>query len=97
MYLNSKLAKDTKRLNDQLETERKVFHQELLVNRKVRKMLEEQVEKMNEEYLKMKQIIKIPRLHFKQIEKRDFDHIINTYEQYVQKVDSVYGEFKDKR
>ena len=26
MYLNSKLAKDTKRLNDQLDQERKVFH-----------------------------------------------------------------------
>ena len=45
----------------------------------------------------MKQIIKIPRLHFKQIEKRDFDHIVNSYENYVKQVDSVHGEFKERR
>ena len=54
MYLKSHSKNETKKLEERLDTERKIFDKELSVNIGIRKFLEEQQEKMNKEYLKMK-------------------------------------------
>jgi len=49
---------------------------ELRVNEALNKQLASQVEKLKEELKEVKQIIKVPRMHFKYLEKLEYEGLL---------------------
>ena len=55
--------------------EKKLLQKELTVSEKVREELTQGMEKLKVELKELKQIIKVPRLHYKNIESIDYDDL----------------------
>ena len=53
-----------------------MLRDELRVNEALNQKLSEQVEKLKEELKEVKQIIKVPRLHFKYLEKLEYEGLL---------------------
>ena len=54
-----------------------MLQDELRVNEIINKQMQVQVDKLKQELKEVKQIIKVPRMHFKYLEKLEFEDIIN--------------------
>ena len=57
--------------------EKQMLQDELRVNEIINKQMQVQVDKLKQELKEVKQIIKVPRMHFKYLEKLEFEDIIN--------------------
>ncbi len=57
--------------------EKQMLQDELRVNEIINKQMQGQVDKLKQELKEVKSIIKVPRLHFKYLEKLEFEDIVN--------------------
>ena len=62
-----------------------MFQSEINVNKRITEATLEKNKKLIEEITHLKQIIKVPRLHFKQVEKSDWDTISKQYDEVLMK------------
>jgi len=60
-------------MKEDWEKERKLLVQEIELNKEMTKQMQIERSKMAKEYKTMQEVIKVPRLHYKEIEKIDYD------------------------
>ena len=60
-------------MKEDWEKERTLLVQEIELNKETTKQIQINNGKMAKEYKTMQEVIKVPRLHYKQIEKVDYD------------------------
>jgi ribosome-binding factor A len=56
--------------------EKNILSEELRLNEVIKQQLQASADKLRQELKELKNIIKIPRLHFKYLEKLEYDEII---------------------
>ncbi len=74
--LKDAAAYERKHLEEELGIEKQMLRDELRVNEALNKQQANQVEKLKEELREVKQIIKVPRLHFKYLEKLEYEGLL---------------------
>ena len=85
--LQDAAAYERKRLEDELGHEKQMLKDELRVNEALTKQLHSQVSKLKEELKEVKQIIKVPRMHFKYLEKLEYEGLVKR----LREVDTCTG------
>lgn len=75
-------ANERKRLEDQLGKQNQMLSEELRVNEILNGQLQITVEKLKQELKEVKLIIKVPRMHFKYLERLEFDDLVNQRKEF---------------
>ena len=65
--------------------EKIVLEKELALSEKIRGDLTQGMDKLKQELKELKQIIKVPRLHYKHIDSIDYDDLKTQYDSYTAK------------
>jgi hypothetical protein len=63
-------------LEQEYGREKTLMTEELRVSEVIRRQQEDTVAKLLEELKEIKQVLKVPRLHFKYLEKLEFDELV---------------------
>lgn len=64
-----------RQLKNDMKNQKEVFEQELELSEQVRQKLEDLQSKMSKEYTDLAQVVRVPRLHYKEIEKLDYEEL----------------------
>jgi hypothetical protein len=73
--MHLKFINDMKEVEELRQKEKIMCEQEVMVNKQITEQTLEKNKKLIEEITKLKGILKVPRLHYKNIERLDWDNI----------------------
>ena len=74
-----------RQLKADMKNQKEIFERELELSEQVRSKLENLQEKMSKEYTDLAQVVRVPRLHYKEIEKLDYEELQNQHRKYLEK------------
>lgn len=81
----SDFFQEKKQMEQQYEKEKTMLLEELKLNQQIYESLAHQKEKLLQELREVKQIIKVPRMHFKYLEKMQYNDLMNQMNEISQK------------